>query len=132
MDEHDNTRLAEPVLCYVDGRCAYFTTQPLKQQWGDDWNDAPYEHNAGDPYAYSAHDEIHRRYYEGWFQTPADDAWHGNSRYSVETINAGGVPWLRLDRNSATREDHIWAGDTIAEFTRKIRATDGIVYAPVT
>lgn len=38
------------VLCYVDGPWAYFTTQPLAKQWGDDWNDAPYEHNAGEPY----------------------------------------------------------------------------------
>jgi uncharacterized protein (TIGR02996 family) len=37
-------------LCYVDGGEAFFTTQPLSEQWGDDWNDAPYEHNAGDPY----------------------------------------------------------------------------------
>lgn len=33
--------MTEAVLCYVDGNCAYFTTQPLDQQWGDDWNDAP-------------------------------------------------------------------------------------------
>ena len=41
----------EPVLCYIDqmGR-AYFTTQALSKQWGDDWNDAPYEHNAETPY----------------------------------------------------------------------------------
>lgn len=33
-------------LCYVDDGFAYFTTKPLTEQWGDDWNDAPYEHNA--------------------------------------------------------------------------------------
>ena len=38
------------VLCYVDSPWAYFTTRPLEKQWGDDWNDAPYEHNAGTPY----------------------------------------------------------------------------------
>lgn len=40
-------------LCYVEGDNAYFTTAPITgegRQWGDDWNDAPYEHNAGSPY----------------------------------------------------------------------------------
>src|SRR5687767_4237066 len=37
-------------ICYADGRWAHFTTQELSQQWGDDWDDAPYEHNAGWPY----------------------------------------------------------------------------------
>lgn len=29
---------------------AYFTDIDLKDQWGDDWDDAPYEHNAECPY----------------------------------------------------------------------------------
>ena len=37
-------------LCYVERNFAYFTSIPLELQWGDDWNDAPYEHNAGEPY----------------------------------------------------------------------------------
>lgn len=37
-------------LCYVEHNWAYFTTQELSKQWGDDWDDAPYEHNAGSPY----------------------------------------------------------------------------------
>lgn len=37
-------------LCYISENIAYFTTLPLSEQWGDDWNDAPYEHNAGPPY----------------------------------------------------------------------------------
>lgn len=40
----------EPRLCYVEGAWAYFTTQALDEQWGDDWDDAPYESNAGHPY----------------------------------------------------------------------------------
>lgn len=42
--------MSEPRLCYVEDGFAYFTTQRLADQWGDDWNDAPYEHNAGTPY----------------------------------------------------------------------------------
>lgn len=48
-------------LCYVDGNRAYFTTQPLDQQWGDDWDDAPYEHNAGTPYTPCWHCEPEHR-----------------------------------------------------------------------
>lgn len=47
----------EPVLCYVRSPWAYFTTRPLFEQWGDDWNDAPYEHNAGEPYDPCWHNE---------------------------------------------------------------------------
>lgn len=42
--------MTQPMLCYVKEPWAYFTTQPLDKQWGDDWNDAPYEHNAEEPY----------------------------------------------------------------------------------
>lgn len=44
-------------LCYVKGCFAYFTSQPVEEQWGDDWNDAPYEHNAGEPYGPCWHNE---------------------------------------------------------------------------
>ncbi len=40
----------DPVLCYVDEPWAYFTPAALTDQWGDDWNDTPYEHNAEEPY----------------------------------------------------------------------------------
>ena len=36
-------------LCYVEGQKAYFTSN-FEKQWGDDWNDRPYECNAGEPY----------------------------------------------------------------------------------
>lgn len=46
-------------LCYVSGPFAYFTSKELSEQWGDDWNDAPYEHNAGEPYAPCWHNTPH-------------------------------------------------------------------------
>jgi hypothetical protein len=48
-------------LCYVSGSFAWFTTQELSKQWGDDWNDAPYEHNAGSPYGPCWHNEPESR-----------------------------------------------------------------------
>ncbi len=52
-------------LCYVEGSWAYFTTQELKNQWGDDWNDTPYEHNAGDPYIPCWHNEPDKLFVNG-------------------------------------------------------------------
>lgn len=36
-------------LCYVEGNKAWFTDN-FENQWGDDWDDKPYEDNAGYPY----------------------------------------------------------------------------------
>lgn len=62
--------MAEPKLCYVASNFAYFTTLPVEDQCGDDWDDAPYEHNAGTPYHPCWHNEpIHRnnpREKRGW------------------------------------------------------------------
>ena len=111
----------EPKLCYVDGHFAYYTTQELSKQWGDDWNDIPYECNAGEPY------EPHKNCKEDWkengepkwkieivaFQSNFDQPCSGfhNSPYSVEDINKGKVPWLKSDTVSipagATKEQFI-------------------------
>lgn len=127
-----------PVLCYVNGSFAYFTTQALKEQWGDDWNDAPYEHNAGDPYPYSEHDRLRGRTpweiikvaFDGNLQTPADLAHFGNSRYSVESINAGLVPWLVTDQWT-TPAVAIPAGTTLDQFIDLVYQAGGQVYTEV-
>ena len=56
--------------------------------WGDDWDDSPYEHNAGEPYG-----EYIKVVIQGEFMTP--NYGNINSRYSVESINKGAIPWLR-------------------------------------
>ena len=95
-------------LCYVSGNVLYFTDNFAKQ-WGDDWNDAPYEHNAGEPYDrkdYTEYDDdwckkhgcgniknIAFLGYDGWnIKQPCDG--HYNSPYSVDDINKGAVAWL--------------------------------------
>lgn len=133
VDMTDNT----PKLCYVEGAFAYFTTQDLDVQWGDDWDDAPYEHNAGRPYEFRPHDagsgkvpwHITKVAWDGPFLTPADI--HGpNSPYSVESINAGAVAWLAseawIDKKTAIR-----AGVSIAEFCELIQGGGGMVYLPI-
>lgn len=79
-------------LCYVDDEFAYFTTKPLTEQWGDDWNDVPYEHNAGTPYKDEGM-EIMKLAYSADMETPREG--YNNSPFSVEVINSGAIAWLR-------------------------------------
>ena len=92
---------------------AYFTPLELNVQWGDDWNDAPYEYNAEIPYddvidevetkdgfrvvAKSHEIEILQvpfaiRSYD--YKFPSDYQSSGNSHFSVEDINSGAVAWI--------------------------------------
>jgi hypothetical protein len=99
--------------------------------------DAPYEHNAGTPYAYSEQSErdrglgpwtITRVAFDGPFETPCDH--HTNSPFSVEQINAGAVAWLRTAR-WCKEPLVIPAGTTLSEFVRLIEKAGGTVYAEV-
>lgn len=152
-------------LCYIDdSKGAYFTTQPLEEQWGDDWNDAPYEHNAGPPYYPCWHNDYDQRnnernkvkpgelckcdlckknwnldtgepkwkikklYFDSYdYQTPADMCI--NSPYSVEMINNGNIPWLSDKYN--TKNPPIFAGTSIEDFIRAIKASGGKVYKEI-
>lgn len=124
--------MKEPILCYVEDCWAYFTTQSLADQWGDDWNDAPYEHNSGPPYTYHESDErrgkepweIVRLAWDGAFDTPSD--WTSNSHWSVEAINRGEIAWLRPSWNMHTVSIH--AGTTMSEFIAKVKSAGGQVY----
>lgn len=110
------------ILCYVRNGKAYFTDQPLDKQWGDDWDDAPYEYNAGPPYT-DAGVQITCLYFEGLFLTPDDG--HTNSPWSVEMINRGEVAWLRSDGGTSPP---IMAGTTMEDFIARIRAAGGKVF----
>lgn len=125
-------KVSEFVLCYISGNFAYFTEVDLKQQWGDDWNDAPYEHNASEPY--SSH-KVNEKYldhkivkvaWDGSFDAPNTN--YTNSPFSVEQINNKMHPWLRTwaSRSGAS----IFAGATLAEFIKFIEDNEGAVYLP--
>lgn len=142
-------------LCYIEGNWAWFTTKDLDTQWGDDWNDAPYEHNAGDPYGPCQHkksgkcicDSCKRDYnkdgspkwrimkvaFEVDLIPPKDVSSaceHVNSPYSVEMINNGAVPWLRPDKFTKTTVI-IPAGTELNVFIDLIDAAGGTVYTEV-
>ena len=133
-------------LCYIENNFAYFTTEDLDKQWGDDWDDAPYEHNAGEPYAPS-----YRHYADGrtdkfpehWNEdgtpkweimkiafycpsaaTPQETAGM-NSPYSVQMINNKLIPWLTVYPDKA-----LFAGASIEEFVEFIEESGGEVFFP--
>lgn len=128
----------DAVLCYVEGNIAFFTTQQLDQQWGDDWNDAPYEHNAGTPYAFSEYDakqgktpwQIYRVFFDAHLNTPADLAYSGNSRYSVLDINRYAAAWL-VSESWVENRVIIQAGTSLGDFIGMIHKSGGIVYLPI-
>ena len=122
-------------LCYVKDSFAWFTTAAqLQHVRGDDWNDAPYEHNAGDPYAWHERMkvppyELVKVAFESPYTTPAGLA-NLNSRYSVQMINAGAIAWLS-SWHYETQYPPIMAGTRLAEFRRMIKAAGGEVYEAV-
>lgn len=129
--------IRDAVLCYVSGNFAYFTTQDLDKQWGDDWDDAPYEHNAGSPYTprvYHYSDErgsvkdpsqwnedgtpkwdVFKIAIDGDFDTPSSR--YGNSPCSVDEINKGAAPWITFTNWSSKGErTYVPAGTTLKDF----------------
>jgi hypothetical protein len=118
----------EPILCYTKGCWAYFTTQKLSEQWGDDWNDAPYEYNAGLPYeSEDGSWAITKIAWDGPFETPADIG--HSSGLSVEEINSGKSPWLKTAKwGWELYPINVMAGTTLTEFTRLIESAGGAVH----
>ncbi len=130
-------------LCQVEGaiedpsRIAFFTTRAVEEQWGDDWDDAPYEHNAGRPYhhwveAAGPHWEIAALRFRSTFLAPRDVSGGLNSPYAVAGINVGEVPWLTPDPISSGRGARpIMAGAPMDWFARAILEAGGHVEAHV-
>jgi hypothetical protein len=135
-------------LCYIDNDNAYFTTKELSLQWGDDWDDAPYEHNAGTPYEPAVHyyiDGTTKKYEKDWnedgtpkweiYKLKFESNWnlqrpcaqYSNSPFSVQDINTGIVPWLAgtdVNRHPIA----IYAGVSIDEFKSMVKKAGGKIY----
>lgn len=123
---------------YIEGvqeYYAYFTSLPLKDQWGDDWDDAPYEYNAGEPYdsLYEETDENgHWKDYEivkvpfylnfGGFSIMRPEDYVDNSPFSVSDINSGAVAWIYARaKNKECNGISIMAGINPEEFLNKLK-----------
>jgi len=111
----------------------------LKSNGGDDWNDRPYECNAGEPYdhwleemphkppvykkTYERHEIKHKILFfevDDWNdQRPCD-----MGRYSVEDINKQAVAWIHTDKFN------ILAGTTYENFIDILEKNGGTIYLP--
>lgn len=136
----------EYYLCYgdPDENILYFSERHAKDNWGDDWDDAPYEHNAGTPYnedydgpelgikngrgIYNPIDikevrfELNEEIYE--IRKPC----YGtiNSSYAVKDINNGAIAWLYIKSCIKDKESIAVNADcTLIEFTRIIKSLGG-------
>lgn len=114
-------------LCYIDDGKAYFTNIPIGQQRGDDWDDAPYEHNAGPPYCKEPGQIVFMGYRCEKLMTPAQLHTGHSSPYSVDSINRGAACWL----SDATQDEGILAGMTPANFIAFVEKFGGTVGAPM-
>lgn len=120
-------------LCYIEDGLAYFTNLELSEQWGDDWNDLPYEHNAGEPY-FDDKDQIKRVAFKHYYYEEPKDKYPPNSPYSVECLNEGKAPWLSSwSTRDSTGEEilPIYAGISMEEFIDTIIRTDGSIFLEV-
>ena len=113
-------------LCYVDQEDEYssittlYFTNDMEKQWGDDWEDAPYEHNAEPPYENET--DIYSIIIEHCFSdicTPMKG--YSNSPYSVKDINEGIVPWITIPRKEKN-SIFIKAGDTLFSVIDRIKS----------
>ena len=117
---------------------AYFTPLPLEEQWGDDWNDAPYEHNAGVPYD-DVTDEVEEKgglnfvtksheieiiqvpfMIKSYNTNLPKDYGGGNSPFCVDDINRGAVAWIYDYNYDNKKSVVIHAGVNPVEFVEKI------------
>ena len=122
-------------LCYVDDNKAWFTSN-WEKQWGDDWDDRPYEHNAEQPY--TSYWENNKEYpipqKTLYFELPYNcDIKHPNygsynSPFSVEDINNKVCPWLSIENNG--NMEYIFAKTTYTNFIKTIKRLGGVVYLP--
>jgi hypothetical protein len=119
-------------LCYIEhnSNFAWFTTAEIADQWGDDWDDAPYWCNADGPYEWDYHRhcdpydcdpyELMRiAFWHPWYETPSQR----NACFSVQEINARITPWLKAERFAP-----IHAGCSLEDFKHTIRSSGGEIY----
>lgn len=123
-------------LCFVQDNWAFFTSLPLAEQWGNDWDDKPYQHSAGRPYGPKEAKSVVGRDWElvqvAW-DADLDEACEGDNWervLSVQQVNAGAVPWLRTSRywRGDKGAIEIWAGVSLEDFVTLIRAAGGDVW----
>lgn len=106
--------ITEARLCFVKDGFAYFSHKNPKRIVGDDWDDAPWEHNADEPYEYDC-----KIGFDG-------GGWHKSlSTYNNCAMDFAKkkLPWL-VGPGGATIE----SGISLDEFLFRIESTGGSIY----
>lgn len=155
--EHDpgrkfKTDLQEyPTEDIIDGYTHYlYFTNNLKEQWGDDWDDAPYEYNAEIPYDHDTeilqvpicldYFKILKSYDDDGYMSHANNKkypnfhnvdikfprdWGGaNSPFCIMDINAGAVAWIFATLSEGryvTESIAVQAGENPQKVMKKIK-----------
>lgn len=129
---------SQAVLCYVHKQIAFFTTQKLSDQWGEDWHKHGYDHQAGLPSEYDKNDPLKGRKpwiiikvgFSGYFDQPCDGGIQ--NQWSVKSINSGAIAWLRTSEWAVMNNlVAIHAGTTLERFCELIEQGGGTVYLPI-
>lgn len=134
----------------------YFTDN-MDEQWGDDWDDAPYEYNAGAPYENRTNViiiPICIEYFKLERTVEVENNWDDlevacplynnievrfpcdgftNSPYSIDMINTGAIPWLyaRICRHKVVNPHEsisIMAGENPESVINKISRFNKMMY----
>ena len=120
-DDHETTH---------SGWRLFFTEADLSKQWGDDWNDAPYDCNAGWPYDDTSYKDKDGKWHhtkhtilvlnisidnKHWPTTPEEYGGY-NSLFCVETINQRACAWMFFGKDC----EPIYAGATPLDVFERI------------
>lgn len=120
-DEHETTH---------SGWRLFFTEADLTKQWGDDWDDAPYDCNAEWPYDDTSYKDKdgkwqHKKHTilvlnisidnKHWPVTPEEYGGY-NSSFSVEMINQGACAWMFFGKDCKP----VYAGATPMDVFERI------------
>lgn len=101
----------------VKGNAIRFYLGKNGEQWGDDWDDVPYEHNAGtvyDEYVQGTQDIFAP--FDCFVLQPSDGCWEGNSAYSKKDMIDNTVPCIIIVPASMAKGSYYdslfdyWAG----------------------
>jgi hypothetical protein len=89
----------------------YLGNSDLTEWHGDDWNDTPYEHNAGSVYdEFIVTTKVVTFDFDDVVLEPSDGAWNGNSAYCKEDMIARKVPCICVLKKE-DKEQYGWYDD---------------------
>lgn len=98
---------------------AYFSDQPWRVE-GDDWDDSPWDCNAGEPSCRDYYDLERIRFKMNsslvWELAPAVKDYDKKSFYSINDIKFGNIPWLTIYKED--EEVKIYYGTRLYDFIK--------------